>query len=202
LTPDIDLEIYDTPKQKDIQIEYRPVRKNTQDTRQKIRKRLKIECLPCCPQSPPGPASRLKARAMPAEPGPIARSPLRLRNRHLVLPIPNDSTTVLSSHDGARLWLPAIPNPVAGCALGGGGRDSVAAFVNSGRAGVFGELSALECHISLVESLVLRMDAGNMALPIELRLLREMCLLVSLLRARPRQRRREWPRRKRIRNAC
>jgi hypothetical protein len=59
----------------------------------------------------------------------------------------------LSSQDGAGLGLPAIPYLIASRALGSGSRDGVATFVDFGRAGAFGELSAVE-NVVVVVSVV------------------------------------------------
>lgn len=100
-------------------------------------------------------------------PGFIPRRPLRLGHLHHIPPVPNNkrvlalgTATILSARDAAARrsalggWtgrrLPAIPDLVAGGALGFGDGDVEVAFSHGVSAGSFCELSALEAGVVVV----------------------------------------------------
>lgn len=89
-----------------------------------------------------------QARRTPAVPGLIPRRTLRLGRRHHIAPVPDNflvlCTIILSAYNTAGCRRPAIPDPIAGRALGFGDRDVEVAFPDSVGAGTFGELSSLE----------------------------------------------------------
>jgi hypothetical protein len=108
------------------------------------------------------------ARLTPLKPTPIPRSPLRLGHNHLVPPIPNHpvAATNLSPRDGSTLWLPAVPHSIASGALVFGSHDGEAAFFSGGRAGAFGELSAVkDVAVAVVAVVVVDVVAIGLGLP-------------------------------------